>query len=405
LHIIIFACVDFPEGPATTSRIKLLSRILIAAGHQVSLAIFNANAKTLIPENQAPFGAHESIEYTYLSGSTVRPIRFRDIMTDTFKGIARSMLYLRSKIKDGAADMALFYTPDIFRSLPCLLLSKFYGIPVVHILDEVFSSDRSKHGLKAAVKWLGACLSERLLPRMSDGVFAISTRIAAYLRQVGVSDAAIMHLPILVDCDKFMPPSRSLVPALSEKWYFLNSGALNAKEGLETILQAFAATTETHDRLFLALTGDPEPGRKAPILNLARKLGIDHKLLFTGFLPLEQLVWAYQHAVALICCRADTEYANYGFPTKLGEYLTSGRPVIINGVGDMLLYMKDGENAFLTRAEDSGSINEAMKRILTDLSHADRIGAMGRRIALEKFNYTNFVNQVDAFLRAVHSGR
>jgi len=400
LHIIIFACVDFPEGPATTSRIKLLARILTGAGHQVSLAVYNANAKTPIPENRSAQGIHNSVEYTYLSGSTVRPARFFDAMTDTLRGIVQSAFYLRSKRKAGAADVALFYTPDIFRSLPCLLLSRLYGIPVLFELCEIFSSDRRRRGLKETVKRMAARLSDRLLPGMSNGVLAISTKIAEYLRQGGLNDAAIMHLPILVDCDRFTQPSRSPVSTLSGTRYFLNSGALDGKEGMEVVLQAFAVVAKNHDRLHLALTGGPDPDRKACILDLARQLGIDRRLLFTGFLTVDQLAWAYQHAVALICCRADTTFANYGFPTKLGEYLASGRPVIANGVGDTLLYLKDGDNAFLTRAGDSGSISMAMERVLSDPALADQVGLNGRQVALEQFDYPNFIKPLDTFLRS-----
>jgi len=400
LHIVIFACVDFPEGPATTSRIRLISRILTSAGHRVSLAVFNANAKKPIPENLSSRGVYESVEFVYLSGSTVRPARLTAAFWDTLKGVARSMSYLRSKSKTGIADVALFYTPDIFRNLPCMLLAKHYRIPILLEMCEIFSSDMRRSGLMTTIKRTAARLSDRLLPRMSEGVLAISTRIAAYLRQGGLDDTAIMHLPILVDCERFMSPSPSPVAGLADASYFLNSGALDGKEGLEVVLRGFAPVARNHDRLLLALTGDPEPGRKGRILELARQLGIDQRLKFTGFLPVDQLAWAYQHAVALICCRADTEFANFGFPTKLGEYLASGRPVITNGVGDTLLYLADGVNSFLTRAGDSGSISEAMEKVLEAPVLAENVGLNGRKVAREQFDFRNFVKPLDAFLRA-----
>lgn len=405
LHIIIFACVDFPEGPATTARIKLISRILTAAGHRVSLAVFNANAKTPIAGNRSPNGVHDSVEYLYLSGSTVRPARLSEALTDTFKGVARSASFLAGRRKAGTADAVLFYVPDIFRTLPCMLLAKLYRIPVLLEMCEIFSSDRRRSGPMDTFKRAAARLSDRLLPAMSDGVLAISTRIAAFLRQGGVDAGAIMQLPILVDCDQFAPPSPSPVPGLSDARYFLNSGALDGKEGLETVLQAFAPVARDHDGLLLALTGDPEPSRKARILELAGRLGIGGRLLFTGFLPVDQLAWAYQNAAALICCRADTEFANFGFPTKLGEYLASGRPVITNGVGDTLLYLEDGVTALLTRAGDSGSISRALEKVLQAPTMADQVGLNGRKVALARFDYRNFIDPLDAFLRARCTGR
>lgn len=401
LNIVIFACVDFPEGPATTSRVKLLARILNDAGHHVSLAIFNANSKTPIPENSSCHGSHDFVEYLYLSGAPIRPTGFLDAVTDSLKGVVQSIFYLRQRKKADAIDCVLFYTPDIYRSLPCLILAKLYGIPILLELCEIFSTDRRKSGFKPVIQRWGACLFDRVLPGRCSGVLAISTKIVGYLRNQGLDDKKIMHLPILVDCDRFINSTNSEVSALVGKQYFLNSGALDGKEGLEYILEAFASLSSKHDQLYLVLTGAPEISRKTCIITLAKRLGIEHKLIFTGFLSLGQLSWAYQHARALICCRANTAFTNYGFPTKLGEYLSSGRPVIANEVGDTTLYLNDGENAFLTRSQDILSISSAMERVLRSPSLANEVGLKGRQLAVEKFDYANHVRPLDEFLRTI----
>ncbi len=401
LKIVIFACVDFPVGPATTSRVRLLSKVLQGAGHDVSLAIFNANTKTPIPENRSSHGIHSAVEYTYLSGNTVRPTRFFNAVADSLMGTVQSFSYLRKKRKSGAVDVALFYTPDIYRSLPCLLQSRLYGIPILLELCEIFSSDTRKKGVKPSIQRIGARLSNRILPAMSSGVLAISTKIVEHLKQGGLGDEKIMHLPILVDCSQFIRPSSSPVQSLLEKGYFLNSGALDNKEGLEFILEAFASVSRKHNQLFLALTGAPEANRKTYILDIAKRLGVDRKLIFTGFLPIDQLTWAYQNALALICCRADTEFANFGFPTKLAEYLSSGRPVITNEVGDTELYLRDGETAFFARSGDIRSISLAMDKVIDSPRLAEEIGLKGRKVAQKNFDYSNFIVPLDEFLRNV----
>jgi len=401
LKIIIFACADFPEGPATTSRIRLLARILTSAGHEVSLAIFNANARKPIPENRQTSGRFESVHYRYMSGRTVRPESFAGKLSDTLKGIVNSVWYLRDKNKHGLADAVLFYTPGIYRSLPAFLLARFYGIPTIIELCEIFSCDERKSGLRYDIKRMGARISDRIMPGMSSGVLAISTRIIDYLTKHGVDGSRIMHLPILVDHDRFARTSSSPVQDLLGKRYFLSSGALDEKEGIDFILTAFASICDSHDRIYLAFTGTPEKRRKDQVIEMAKRLHIEEKLLFTGFLSSDQLSWAYQNAVALLCCRSDTPFANYGFPTKLAEYLSSGRPVITNEVGDMLFYLKDGVNAFVSKAEDSSSIARQMARILDNPALASLVGLDGRKVAAEYFDYKNFVRTLDVFLRSV----
>ncbi len=401
MNIVIFACADFPEGPATTSRIRLLSKALTAAGHDVSLAIFNANARKPIPENRQTSGSFETVHFRYLSGRTFRPDGISGKLTDTLKGIVYSVSYLRGKKKHGVVDAVLFYTPGIYRSFPSFLLTRLYRIPIILELCEIFSCDKRKSGLNYGIKRMGARISDRIMPAMSSGVLAISTKIIDYLRDQGITGSKIMHLPILVDHDRFAQSSSSSVAGLIGKRYFLNSGALDEKEGLDFILEAFASVSRDHDRVYLAFTGAPQEQRKKHIIELANRLNIGEKLLFTGFLSSDQLSWAYQNAVALLCCRSNTSFANYGFPTKLAEYLSSGRPVIANEVGDMLLYLKDGENAFIARAEDSGSIAEQMVRVLDSPALASGVGLNGRKVAAENFDYKNFVRPLDGFLRSV----
>lgn len=398
MKIIIFACTDFPEGPATTSRIRLLSRILSAAGHEVFLAIFNANARQPIPANNQPGGVFESVHYKYLSGRTFRPEAFTGKLTDTLNGVISSLSFLREQKKNGLIDAVLFYTPGIFQSLPAFLLARSYQIPIFIELCEIFSMDTRKSGFHSALKRIGARISDRILPTMSSGVLAISTRIVSFLREHGVDDTKILHLPILVDYERFAKFSTFAVPALVGKRYFLNSGSLDEKEGLEYILEAFAMVAKSDPQLFLVLTGAPDQQRKKLILDWANHLRIENKLLFTGFISADQLSWAYQNAIALLCCRTNTPFSNFGFPTKLAEYLSSGKPVITNEVGDMRLYLKDGKNAFFARPEDSGSIAGQMTKILGNSDLASVVGGNGRKTAAEFFDYKKYVNAVDAFL-------
>lgn len=55
-----------------------------------------------------------------------------------------------------------------------------------------------------------------------------------------------------------------------------------------------------------------------------------------------------KNAEALVLDRPNSLQAQYGFPTKLGEYLLTGNPVVVTKVGDIPLYLKDGVSALLS---------------------------------------------------------
>lgn len=400
MNIVIFAAVDFPNGSASTSRVKHIAKILTKAGDKVTVASLQANTKIPYPENVNAAGESENITYIYLSGNTVRPSGLIGAVVDSLKGcIGAAALLVKQRMKK-EVDAILFYTPDFFLILPTLMFAKLFRIPVFLELCEIYSVGYIGN-FKHRVKVVLAGLTERILPRVCSGTVVISTKIRDKVISEGADPKKIFHLPILVDCHLFAGISRSAIPLLSRKKYFLNSGGLGEKDGVSYLLGGFARVCSEHDDIYLVFTGETAGSRKDDVINEARKLGVADRLIFTGFLARDQLVWAYQHAVALLCCRIAGPFANYGSPTKLCEYLSTGRPVITNEIGDNTLYLATCRNAFIAQVEDCASIAEEMFRVLNHPILAQQVGQEGQRTAEKFFHYERYVSSLSSFLRGV----
>ena len=167
---------------------------------------------------------------------------------------------------------------------------------------------------------------EWLSPRIARGIIPISHRIADFYRQKGVPDDRLFLLPILVDAGMYATPSFSEVPALTGKRYFLNSGSFVEKDGVEYIVEAFIQVACEKKDIHIVFTGNVSEQDQAKVRDALVKGGVAGRALFIGMLSRAELIWAYQHAIGLLCCRTNSPYANFGFPTKLGEYLATGTP-------------------------------------------------------------------------------
>lgn len=77
--------------------------------------------------------------------------------------------------------------------------------------------------------------------------------------------------------------------------------------------------------------------------------------------------------------------ATYGFSTKLGEYLATGKPVVATRIGEIEVFLKDRHNAFLCDP-DVDSISDAICEVLDDYDFALKIGNEGRKCSFEYFN-------------------
>ena len=91
------------------------------------------------------------------------------------------------------------------------------------------------------------------------------------------------------------------------------------------------------------------------------------------------------NAEALVLARPDNIQAQYGFPTKLGEYLLTGNPVVVTSVGEIPLFLKDDVNAYLAKPGDVKEIAYKIYESLTS-GKARLIGEAGKQTALESFN-------------------
>jgi glycosyltransferase involved in cell wall biosynthesis len=93
----------------------------------------------------------------------------------------------------------------------------------------------------------------------------------------------------------------------------------------------------------------------------------------------------YSFADAFLLPRPFRPYSKAGFPSKLGEYLLAGKPVISTATGDIPLYLEDGVSAYLVENDSSEAFSDKILRCVKD-SDSLKVGMMGREVALDSFS-------------------
>jgi glycosyltransferase involved in cell wall biosynthesis len=390
---------DFPDGGATSMRMRHIAQTIQGGGMAIQIALLHPVTKTEIHGNERVQGEAGGVPFRYLSGRTVRPASTIGALRDTVAGI---VAFVRLVFRRHARPaFVIFYTPTFWKMIVPILGARLRGIPIFIEACEVWTSI-PKEDLGSLTRRIVASWNrwlERWIPRLARGVIPISNRIASYYSELGVLRDHLFILPILVDVEQYRQRSDAEIASLRDTAYLLSSGSLAEKDGLSYIIEAFGVIANDFPELVLVFTGQVSESAKQSVLAAFRKLGRRERVIFTGFLSREQLVWAYQHARALLCCRSNSAFANFGFPTKLGEYLASGTPVIATRVGDVGLYLGDGRNAFLADAEDAGSIAGCMRKVIADADAAAEVGRAGQLVAERYFWFPVYSESLTAFLR------
>ena len=97
--------------------------------------------------------------------------------------------------------------------------------------------------------------------------------------------------------------------------------------------------------------------------------------------------------------RPDNIQAKYGFPTKLGEYLLTGNPVVITSVGDIPLFLRDGYSVLLAEPNSPNSFSAKLNWALENPDISHRIGEEGRKIAELEFDSQTETNKI---IKVIH---
>jgi len=193
----------------------------------------------------------------------------------------------------------------------------------------------------------------------------------------------IHHMPMTVDMSRFEAVGLKYE---HEKPYMAYCGGLNNdKDGIDILLTSFAMLLSEYNDLKLLIAGPKEyDGNK--ILKQIRSMRLSDKVMYLGILDRDEIPGLLCNAELLALPRPSSRQAQGGFPTKLGEYLASGRPVCVTRFGELPKYLKDEVNVFYSDPDSAESFSDSIRRVLRDRKNAEEVGIRGKDVAIRNFS-------------------
>lgn len=257
------------------------------------------------------------------------------------------------------------------------MISRLVNLEGVRVFHE-----RTEHPLVSKLKILNVRKYLKACTKL-DGLFVISSALKKYFESIGTPADKIHIINMTVDASRF----ESLIKEPSERYIAYCGKATNNKDGVDQLIKSFAITSKTHLDVKLYIIGTP-PKRtdQSGNFELVESLGIADKVVFTGVIPADQIPQVLKNAEILALDRPDNIQAKYGFPTKLGEYLLTGNPVVITRVGDIPLFLEDNESALIVNPNAPEVFAEKLNWLLDNQQEGAKIGANGILVAKQKFD-------------------
>lgn len=216
-----------------------------------------------------------------------------------------------------------------------------------------------------------------------DWMFVISTALKDYYASLGIPADKIEIVNMIVDFNRF----KGLKKQSSETYIAYCGAASNNKDGVDELIKAFAIVNKVHPDVKLYIIGEIPRNDVSGNLKLVEELGIKDSIVFTGIVPYVEIPQILKNAAVLALDRPDSLQAKCGFPTKLGEYLLTENPIVVTRVGDIPVFLKDGETALLSQERNPQEFSSKLIWALEHHEEAARIGKAGAQVALKEFNY------------------
>jgi glycosyltransferase involved in cell wall biosynthesis len=383
--LVIVTNEPFPIGMAATNRIISYAKYL---------AIFK-NVTVLIPaptedkynlNNKFAYGELEKLKFEYTNKTTIWPfdknkiIKMIIILVGLFNLIKKIIIL---KPKSIIIYSSLNYTRKTLLILRPIL--KFNIFAEENEYPKILKKTNQKIRIKNYLKFYSKC----------DGMIVMTKELKKYYKSINVRN--IFHLPMTVDIARFNSVFLNFLNF--EYFIYVGGGGGFERDGVVNIIESFSMFNELYPDIKLIIIGKLDNNK--PLTNeiflIIENKKIKENIIFLGAKRSEQIPNYLINSLGIVMA-PQTNFESGGFPTKLGEFLASGRPVITTSVSEIPFYLNN-KNSFLIEPGNNNSIFLAMKKIKENSIIADKIGIEGKKTAELHFNITTYKDNLIEFLK------
>jgi glycosyltransferase involved in cell wall biosynthesis len=198
-------------------------------------------------------------------------------------------------------------------------------------------------------------------------------------------------------CPPVPRPAEPLRSSFSGRNLLVFAGQIIRGKGVDVMLRALAKVRAPFEAIILG-----EGNHRPYCEKLCRRLGLEDRVTFKGFIPQSGLQDFYREASAVLFPSV--------WPEPMGlaglEAMRNALPVVgfdAGGVGD---WLRDGENGFLVPWMDAGLYAEKIDVLLADKQLARAMGGNGFARFTRDYNFDDSINRLEQlFLRVAAERR
>ena len=285
-----------------------------------------------------------------------------------------------------------------------LTVHELTGLPMsftAHAKDAYSASRRRLAKKIAAARFVVTCSNSvaaylrTLAPARAEGIRVIHHGVSPEVLAAAATNATNGRGPATAGPGEPSGGGRAADPPL-----VLAAGRLVEKKGFDDLMRAIAILHARGIACRAEIVGE---GRlKSTLLVLARELGLDGSVNFTGALPHDVLARRYGNAACFVMPSRVLDGGNRdGIPNVLLEAMAAGVPAVATTVGGIPEVLSPGVNGLLAAADDPASLADRIAQVLAEPATAALRAERARETVRDRFDLARNVEQlIGEFQRA-----
>jgi len=386
VYLIFGDAFTFPEGDASTNRVYSYANGFIENGLDVAIICFRN-------DNRAKYsGEVDRIRYYYPYSRSQERANFLSRRWQSILKYYRTFAIIRDIVASNKLLAIHCYTKSLITQKYAFLLALLFKSKLI--------LERSEHPLKmyknkVSEKILGYCRVAFEI-RLCNYIFCISDYLIDFYKNNGANIKKLFKVPSTVDVRRF---SQTYPKPLSYKYICYCGSLTTQKDGVDILIKSFAKIAIRFPDINLLLIGKADKQQDDTYFRrLVSDFEIEDRVLFIGKLPRNEIPAYLCNAEILALARPRSMVADAGFPSKLTEYLATGKPVVVTRVGEIPVFLMDGVNAFLSDPDSPEAFSNKLSYVLENYYYAKKAGEKGRELATTIFNYNYQTKRILDFL-------
>lgn len=281
----------------------------------------------------------------------------------------------RRKYKKNDSVLLLYGLDRLYFNLPLIIFCSVFRLKCYRIITEIYPNYEIAKYWWRAPNILFNQLQLKYIDRYMDGIIVLTKFLYDTCVSNSVKKEKLLLIPNFIKLD-----NHEGVPFKISKFRIGFAGSPTLENGIIDLVDAFSILRiKFKIDLELVIIGDI----KEEILSLINKYNFNVKdIHLTGLLNIDDVVTELNKCSVLVNPRRKSILAQSGFPTKIGEYFGTKKPVVTTRLGDLADYFADKVEVIFSEPDNPLSLAESIMFVYENERLGLDIGKNGYNWAL-----------------------